>query len=29
MIALVVAAAGTGYAIYSAQHDRIHSAGKQ
>jgi hypothetical protein len=29
MIALVVAAVGTGYAIYSAQHDRIHSAGKQ
>ena len=29
MIALAVVAAGTGYAIYSAQHDRIHSAGKQ
>jgi hypothetical protein len=29
MIALVVMAAGTGYALYSAQHDRIHSAGKE
>ena len=29
MIALVVMAAGTGYALYSAQHDRIHSAGKK
>jgi len=29
MIALAVVAAGTGYAIYSAQHDRIHSAGKK
>jgi hypothetical protein len=29
MIALAVMAAGTGYAIYSAQHDRIHSPGKQ
>lgn len=29
MIALAVMAAGTGYALYSAQHDRIHSAGKQ
>lgn len=29
MIALVVMAAGTGYAIYSAQHDRIHSPGKE
>ena len=28
VIALTVMAAGTGYAIYSAQHDRIHSAGK-
>ena len=29
IIALVVMAAGTGYALYSASHDRIHSAGKQ
>jgi hypothetical protein len=29
VIALAVMAAGTGYAIYSAQHDRIHSAGKK
>jgi hypothetical protein len=29
MVALVVLAAGTGYALYSAKHDRIHSAGKQ
>ena len=29
MVALVVMAAGTGYALYSAQHDRIHSPGKQ
>jgi len=29
MIALAVMAAGTGYALYSAQHDRIHSAGKK
>lgn len=29
IIALSVLAAGTGYALYSAQHDRIHSAGKQ
>jgi hypothetical protein len=29
MIALAVMAVGTGYAIYSAQHDRIHSAGKK
>ena len=29
MIALVVMVAGTGYALYSAQHDRIHSAGKK
>ena len=29
MVALVVLAAGTGYALYSAQHDRIHSAGKK
>lgn len=27
--ALAVMAAGTGYAIYSASHDRIHSAGKK
>jgi len=27
--ALVVMAAGTGYAIYSASHDRIHSPAKQ
>lgn len=29
IVALVVMAAGTGYAVYSATHDRIHSAGKQ
>jgi hypothetical protein len=29
MIALVVMAAGTGYALYSATHDRIHSPGKE
>jgi hypothetical protein len=29
MVALVVMAAGTGYALYSAQHDRITSAGKK
>lgn len=29
IIALSVMAAGTGYALYSAQHDRIHSAGKK
>ena len=29
IVALVVVAAGTGYALYSASHDRIHSAGKQ
>ena len=29
MVALVVMAAGAGYALYSAQHDRIHSAGKK
>jgi hypothetical protein len=29
MIALVVMAVGTGYALYSAQHDRIHSAQKK
>jgi hypothetical protein len=29
MIALVVMVAGTGYALYSAQHDRITSAGKK
>jgi hypothetical protein len=29
MVALVVMAAGTGYALYSSQHDRIHSAGKK
>ena len=29
IIALSVLAAGTGYAIYSASHDRIHSAGKK
>ena len=29
IIALVVMAAGTGYALYSASHDRIHSPGKQ
>ena len=29
MIALAVMAVGTGYALYSAQHDRIHSPGKK
>ena|SRR5690349_6936012 len=29
IIALTVMAVGTGYAVYSAQHDRIHSAGKK
>ncbi len=29
MIALAVMAAGTGYALYSTQHDRIHSPGKK
>jgi hypothetical protein len=29
IIALVVLAAGTGYALYSASHDRIHSPGKE
>ena len=29
MIALAVMAAGTGYALYSASHDRIHSPGKK
>jgi hypothetical protein len=29
MVALAVLAVGTGYALYSASHDRIHSAGKQ
>jgi len=29
IIALSVLAAGTGYALYSASHDRIHSAGKK
>ena len=29
MVALAVMAAGTGYALYSAQHDRIHSPGKK
>lgn len=29
VIALAVMALGTGYAIYSAQHDRIHSPGKK
>jgi hypothetical protein len=29
IVALAVLAAGTGYALYSASHDRIHSAGKQ
>jgi hypothetical protein len=29
MIALSVMAVGTGYALYSASHDRIHSAGKK
>lgn len=29
MVALAVMIAGTGYAVYSAQHDRIHSPGKK
>jgi hypothetical protein len=29
MVALAVMAVGTGYALYSASHDRIHSPGKQ
>lgn len=29
MFALAVMAVGTGYALYSASHDRIHSPGKQ
>jgi hypothetical protein len=29
IIALTVMAVGAGYALYSAQHDRIHSAGKK
>jgi hypothetical protein len=29
MAAIAVLAVGTGYALYSAQHDRIHSPGKQ
>lgn len=29
MIALAVMVGGVGYALYSAQHDRIHSAGKK
>jgi hypothetical protein len=29
IVALVVMIAGTGYALYSAQHDRITSAGKK
>ena len=29
VIALVVMGVGTGYALYSAQNDRIHSAGKK
>jgi len=29
MVALVVMGAGVGYALYSAQHDRIHSPGKE
>jgi len=29
IVALVVMVAGTGYALYSAQHDRITSAGKK
>ena len=28
IVALVVMVAGTGYALYSSKHDRIHSAGK-
>ena len=29
LIALVVMGIGTGYAVYSAQHDRVHSPAKQ
>lgn len=29
MIALAVMVAGTGYALYSSKHDRVHSAGKK
>src|SRR5215831_8680942 len=29
MVALAAMAIGTGYALYSASHDRIHSPGKQ
>lgn len=29
MVAAAVLIAGTGYALYSSKHDRIHSAGKQ
>lgn len=29
MIALAILAAGTGYALYSVKHDRVHSAGKK
>jgi hypothetical protein len=29
MIALAIMAAGTGYALYSSKHDRVHSAGKK
>ncbi len=29
MVALAVMIGGVGYALYSAKHDRIHSAGKQ
>jgi hypothetical protein len=29
MIALAVMVGGVGYALYSVQHDRIHSPGKQ
>lgn len=29
MVAIAVMAVGTGYALYSASHDRIHSPGKQ
>ena len=29
IVALVVMVAGTGYALYSSKHDRLHSAGKK
>lgn len=29
VVIAAVMIAGTGYALYSAQHDRIHSAGKK